>query len=429
MNKVVIPLTGETMYTDTLDNGLRVFLLPKAGFSQVYSTFTTNYGSIDRTFRLGSEDFITVPDGIAHFLEHKMFESEEGDVFHDFAMHGASANAFTSFDLTTYLFSCTEDVLENTNILLDFVQHPYFTEETVEKEKGIIGQEIRMYDDNPEWRAFFGLLRAMYHEHPVRVDIAGTVESIAQITKDTLYKCYNTFYHPSNMIFFAAGGFDPEQMMTTIRENQGEKQFPAAESIERSFPEEQTRVYEKETVAHLGVSQPRALVGWKDKEVGLKGRDLLARELLTGVILDVLFGRSSDFYQRMIDEELIDGQFSWEYELTPTYGYSIVGGNTTDPTTLLARMDELVESACKSGLPDVEFERCRRKAIGRVMASMDSPSYLARSFTSYYLRGADLFESVELLESFTLEAANRRVQSHFQPEQRAVSLVLPKGKA
>lgn len=417
----------ETLYTDKLDNGLSVFLLPKPGFQQTFATFTTQYGSMDRTFKAGdAADFMTVPDGIAHFLEHKMFASEAGDVFPLFAKHGASANAFTTFDTTSYLFSSTTDLYENTQTLLDFVQDPYFTDESVEKEKGIIGQEIQMYDDNPDWRAFFNLLRGMYKEHPVRIDIAGTVSSIADITKETLYQCYRTFYHPSNMVYFAAGGFDVEKMMAFIRENQQRKSFPAISSIEKWLPVEPTGVAEQKTEVHLSVSQPRCLIGWKDTNVGLTGRALLERELLIGVVLDTLFGRSSKLYHALIDEELIDQQFSWEYECTPTYGYSLVGGNTSDPDELALQVNRALQAVLTDGIPTEDFDRCRKKAIGRFMASLDSPSHIARTYTSYHFKQADMFETVDVLERMTVEAANEQAKGHFLSSQQAVSIVLPK---
>lgn len=225
---------GETVYQAQLKNGLQVVLLPKPGFAQTFVTFSTHYGSIDRTFRVGQEkDYTVVPDGIAHFLEHKMFESEQGDVFPQFSRYGASANAFTTFDLTSYLFSCTDNLKENLNLLLDFVQDPYFTDTNVEKEKGIIGQEIQMYNDNPDARVFYDLLKALYQEHPVRIEIAGTIDSIAKITKDTLYECYNTFYHPGNMVLFAVGGFDPETVFEWISANQDKKSFDKIPTIDR----------------------------------------------------------------------------------------------------------------------------------------------------------------------------------------------------
>ncbi len=224
----------ETLYYEQLDNGLDVYILPKNGFHKTFATFTTNYGSVDNEFiPLGKTEPVKVPDGIAHFLEHKMFESEDGDVFHTFGKQGASANAFTSFTRTAYLFSSTTNVNQNVETLLDFVQHPYFTDKTVEKEKGIIGQEITMYDDNPDWRAYFGTIENMYEKHPVKIDIAGTIPSINKITKEDLYTCYETFYHPSNMLLFIVGSVDPEEMMLLIRENQSDKTFPAPTGIER----------------------------------------------------------------------------------------------------------------------------------------------------------------------------------------------------
>ncbi|MDP4170520.1 MAG: pitrilysin family protein, partial [Bacillota bacterium] len=201
MESLMFEQLQEELYFEKMSNGLHVYILPKKGFNKTYATFTTKYGSVDNTFvPLGKEEFVKVPDGIAHFLEHKLFEKEDGDVFQQFSRQGASANAFTSFTRTAYLFSSTSSVEKNLETLIDFVQDPYFTEKTVEKEKGIIGQEITMYDDNPDWRLYFGLIQNLYKNHPVKIDIAGTIESISHITKDWLYECYHTFYHPSNML-------------------------------------------------------------------------------------------------------------------------------------------------------------------------------------------------------------------------------------
>lgn len=430
MNKTSYPEFHTEVFTETLANGLTVYLIPKPGFRQVFAAFTTKYGSIDSAFKTAGEtEFRYVPDGIAHFLEHKMFEEEEGDVFAEFAANGASANAFTSFDQTTYLFSCTDHILENTSTLLDFVQRPYFTHENVEKEKGIIGQEIRMYDDNPDWRGFFDLLRALFEKHPVRIDIAGTVESIAKIDRDTLYQCYQTFYHPSNMIFVVAGGFDVSTMIETIRSNQDAKTFPAAPQIERTFPEEPANVAKAETIAHLSVIQPRCLLGFKDSHAGLTGRTMMEQELLTGVILDTLFGRSSNLYDELIEAELIDQGFSWEYEVTPQYGYALVGGNTSQPDTVIQRIDEVIAHAMLHGLAEDDFERSRRKAIGRFMASLDQVSYVARTFTSYQLKDADLFATVEILENINLAMANQRIKEFFRKDGKSVSLVLPSAES
>ena len=212
MEKILFEQLQEELYYEKLANGLDVYILPKQGFNKSFATFTTKYGSVDNHFKsLEKQEFVQVPDGIAHFLEHKLFEKEDGDVFQQFSKQGASANAFTSFTRTAYLFSSTSEFEQNLTTLIDFVQDPYFSEKTVEKEKGIIGQEINMYDDNPDWRLYFGTIANMYHHHPVKIDIAGTVESIAPITKDMLYECYHTFYHPSNMLLFIIGPVDAER--------------------------------------------------------------------------------------------------------------------------------------------------------------------------------------------------------------------------
>ena len=256
MQTIEFQQLDETLYYKQLENGLDVYILPKKGFSKTFVTFTTKYGSIDRTFvPIGEEEPITVPDGIAHFLEHKMFEKEEGDVFQKFSEVGAQANAFTSFTRTAYLFSSTNHLYKSTETLLDFVQQPYFTEETVNKEKGIIGQEITMYDDQPDWRLYFGAIENMYHNHPVKIDIAGTIESIDKITAEHLYTCYNTFYHPSNMLLFVIGAVDPTEMMAFIEGNQKKKEFPEPTSLSRIFDEEPVEVAIKERELKMDVQQ------------------------------------------------------------------------------------------------------------------------------------------------------------------------------
>src|SRR3954466_11613071 len=254
MEKIEFNQIQEEIYHEKLENGLEVFILPKKGFNKTYATFTTKYGSIDNHFMpLEKSEFLKVPDGIAHFLEHKLFEKEDGDVFQQFSKQGASANAFTSFTRTAYLFSSTSNVEQNLETLMDFVQEPYFSEKTVEKEKGIIGQEITMYDDNPDWRLYFGLIQNLYRNHPVKIDIAGTIESISHITKDWLYECYNTFYHPSNMLLFITGPVDPESFMNQVKENQSKKDYKDMPEIKRKFETEPSQAAEKKQVLEMNV--------------------------------------------------------------------------------------------------------------------------------------------------------------------------------
>src|SRR5690625_3987746 len=230
MKQINYQTIAETLYQKTLDNGLNVYLLPRQEMEKTFAIFSTDYGSIDRTFvPIGHSEPITVPDGVAHFLEHKLFEKKDRDVFADFSKQGASANAYTSFTTTAYLFSATSTIEQNIETLIDFVQEPYFSDETVEQEKGIIAQEIMMYEDQPGWQLFMGTIKNMFHNHPVNIDIAGTVDSIEAITKEDLYVCYNTFYHPENMSLFIAGNIDPEAIMTLIEENQNRSEEHTSE--------------------------------------------------------------------------------------------------------------------------------------------------------------------------------------------------------
>ncbi|MBW4841642.1 MAG: insulinase family protein [Paenibacillaceae bacterium] len=414
----------ETLYRETMENGLQVYVLPKPGFQKTYATFSTKYGSIDNHFRVEGQEDIAVPDGIAHFLEHKMFEEPEGDIFATFASQGASANAFTSFDQTVYLFSATENIPANLETLVNFVQHPYFTDQNVEKEKGIIGQEIGMYRDNPDWRVYFGLIEAMYKVHPVHIDIAGTVESIGTITKETLYTCYNAFYHPSNMLLFVVGGVDPEEVFKLVRDNQAKKDYKPQGTIDRLFETEPQEVSEKRRESRLPVSQPKCLFGFKETRLGLTGEDLLKRDLATKLALDLLFGASTRLYQKLYDMDLISDSFGHEYNSNPNYAFSAIGGDTKDPDRMLAVIKEESEALLASGFRQEDFERARKKKIGGYLRMLNSPENIAHEFTRYNFRGGDLFAVLPIYESLTLEDINTRLREHIDWEQLAVSIVV-----
>lgn len=416
-------------YHEQLENGLDVYVIPKPGFAQTFALFTTKYGSIDREFVVpGETERTVVPDGIAHFLEHKMFEQESGeDVFNLFAKYGASPNAFTSFDMTAYLFSSTIAVKENLDILLNYVQDPYFTDENVEKEKGIIGQEIRMYDDNPGWVVYFNLLRGFYKQHPINIDIAGTVESISKITKETLYKCYNTFYHPSNMNLVIVGDVDPAAIHAAVRDNQAQKDFTRQPDIQRLLPEEGEEVAEPRVQVEMVVSIPKINFGYKDiKSSKLKGNDLLVNEYATAIGLEALFGKSSTLFNRLYESGLVDKQFGWSYDVTPFFAHSVFGGNSPEPEKLLETITAAFAEAAETGISAEDFERAKRKLIGQSLSDLDSPRAICRQFSAYNLRGIDYFETVPVLESLTLDQVNQRLREHLRPECFSASLVLPK---
>lgn len=411
----------ETLFMDQLDNGLQVYILPKKGFQKTYATFTTRYGSIDREFRVNGQ-LVKVPDGIAHFLEHKMFEEEEGDIFNTFAIQGAQTNAFTSFDRTTYLFSSTENIEKNLETLLNFVQHPYFTDENVEKEKGIIAQEIRMYDDNPDWRLYYGLLRALYQQHPIRIDIAGTVESIYQITKEQLYTCYETFYHPSNMVLFIVGGVEPNTIINLIKKNQSSKQFKPSPTIERIYPKEPETIYQSLNEIHLSVAMPKVLMGFKHDDLGLKGKEFIKAELKMQLLLELLFGKGTDVYSKLMNQGLIDEDFGFEFQIEQNYAFSLIGGNSKDPTKLVDQIKDVISNTKE--LDEQFFQRSKKKKIGDFLRKLNVSEFIANQFTRYLFNDANLFDILPVLEGFTVDDVNRTLQQ-LKEKNMAVTVVLP----
>jgi len=413
----------ETLYTETLPNGLTVFILPKQGFQKTYATFSTRYGSVDNHFQVEGGERKKVPDGIAHFLEHKMFEEPTGDIFSVFASQGASANAYTSFDRTVYLFSATGQIEDNLRTLIDFVQNPYFTDANVEKEKGIIGQEIKMYQDNADWRSYYGLIEAMYQKHPVHIDIAGTIESISQISKEMLYDCYRTFYHPSNMMLFIVGGVDPQRIIDIVRENQAAKTFQPQGQIHRFFEPEPMEVRASLKLTKLPVSLPKCLFGCKEPGQTAAGRELLRKELSMKVLLDALLSPSSAIYQSLYDEKLISDSFGSEYNISEQYAFSVMGGDTRDPELLVARVKEEIDKAKASGIQAAEFERSRKKKIGAYLRMLNSPEAIAGEFTKYRFKGVDFFDILPAYESLTLEEVNEQLRRHFDWSRLAVSVV------
>ncbi|WP_226034885.1 EF-P 5-aminopentanol modification-associated protein YfmH [Aquibacillus saliphilus] len=426
MKKTNYEQLKEVVYSEKLDNGLSVFLLPKKEMAKTFGIFSTDYGSIDQTFvPIGQEEPITVPDGIAHFLEHKLFEKEDRDVFQDFTKRGASANAFTSFTKTAYLFSATSSIEENMQTLLDFVQDPYFSEQSVEKEKGIIGQEITMYDDQPDWRSFFGTIQSLYQNHPVQIDIAGTIDSIAEITKDDLYTCYNTFYHPSNMSVFVAGNFEPESMMKLIKDNQSKKEFPVMSDIDRSFPDEPVEVAKKKHVIEMPVSVSKCLVGIKENVKDDSTEAFLKKDLLVDMLLDHFFSKSGEFYQELYDKDLIDNSFSFESNLERNFGFSILGGNTQKPDQLAEEIKGMLLKLKDFSLNEEQFERIKRKKIGHLLRAMNSLEFISTQFVHYNLLGIDLFEVVPAIEKLSVEEANNFLHQWIDEERIAVCQVIP----
>lgn len=427
MEKIEFAQLQEELYYEKLANGLKVYILPKKGFNKTFCTFTTNYGSVDNTFvPLDGSEFTQVPDGIAHFLEHKLFEKEDGDVFQDFSKQGASANAFTSFTRTAYLFSSTSNVANNLETLINFVQEPYFTEKTVEKEKGIIGQEITMYDDNPDWRLYFGLIENMFVNHPVKIDIAGTIESISHITKDMLYECYNTFYHPSNMLLFIVGPVDPEEYMAQIKENQNKKDYTNHSEIQRKFAEEPKHVNKEKQVLKMNVHTSKCLVGIKGIDVELSGKEMMKQEWSINLLLDFLFSESSENYQNLFQNGLIDDTFAYDYTQEHGFGFAMIGGDTSDPDGLEAAIKEILMKAKTGDFASETLERTKKKKIGAFLRAINSPEYIANQFTRYAFNEMNLFDVVPTVEEITVEDIKNAATKFLEEDRITTCQVVPK---
>ena len=430
MEKITFENLQETLFHEKLDNGLHVYILPKRGFSKTYVTFTTKYGSIDNTFiPRGKDEFVTVPDGIAHFLEHKMFDKEDGDVFQKFGVLGASANAFTSFTRTSYLFSTTENLYESTKVLLDFVQEPYFTKEKTDKEKGIIAQEITMYDDNPDWRNYFGAIQALYSEFPINIDIAGTVETIQDITAEHLYECYETFYHPSNMSVFVIGAVDPDEMMEFIRKDQAAKDFSEPEEIVRKYPDEPIEASEKEVFLEMDVLRPKFNFGIKCPNVDIEGEEMLRQDLAINLLMDILFGRTSDFYTNAYAEHLIDETYNYDFTLEKGFGFAMIGSDTEKPKELeTAITNSLRAQQMEWSISEEDLDRSRKRRIGQFMRSLNSIEFIANQFTQYNFNNMNLFDVVPALEKMTMKDLKDALALITNEESHSSMTIIPPTK-
>lgn len=407
MRKITYDQINETLYTEVLDNGLQVYLLPKAGYHKTYGLFSTNYGSLDNTFvPIGETELVTVPDGIAHFLEHKLFEKEAGDIFQVFGKQGASANAFTSFTKTSYLFSATDQIRLNLETLLDFVQEPYFTKESVDKEKGIIGQEIGMYQDDPYFLQFSGLLEQMYPNHPLAVDILGTVATIDQITAEDLYLCYRTFYQPSNMKLLVVGNIDPDEVMGWIKANQDQKEFPKATPIQRNFPKENLATIQKNASRKLPLSRSKGSLGIKGlvQDLPKDSRELLRFRYSLNLLLALLLGNTSSNYLRLYDEGIIDDSFGFEYDLDREFSFAAFFGDSDEPEAMIKAVSEiLLNFADDSEVNEANLTLLKKKMLGKYFQSLNSLEYIANQFTQSIFGDLTVFDVPAVIESITLE--------------------------
>ncbi|RIL35594.1 insulinase family protein [Staphylococcus equorum] len=408
MNEKYYKQIDEKVYEAELNNGLKLFIIPKKGFQKTFVTYTTQFGSLDNKFRPhGSDTYVTVPDGVAHFLEHKLFENEEEDLFTAFAEDNAQVNAFTSFDRTSYLFSATDNVDRNIKRLLTMVETPYFTKETVDKEKGIIEEEIKMYQEQPGYKLMFNTLKAMYETHPIRVDIAGSVESIYEITKDDLYLCYETFYHPSNMVLFVVGDVDAEHIYEVIAEHENKRDKVNQPQIVRDALNEKSEVNEFNVTESMKLQSPRLMLGFKNETLKNEPNEAyVKRDLEMTLFYEMVFGEETDFYQTLLNQDLIDETFGYQFVLEPTYSFSVITSATQYPDKLKALLLEELENT-QGKLSDAEaFNLLKKQFIGEFISGLNSPEYIANQYTKLYFEGVSLFDLLDIVESITLDSVN-----------------------
>ncbi len=403
MEKLYFKTLKETLYHETMDNGLEVFLLPKPGFEKTYGLFTTKFGAIDTTFvPINQDEMIKVEDGIAHFLEHKMFDMNGSDASDEFAKLGASTNAFTSSSRTAYLFSTTTNEYPCIELLLDFVQKLEITPDSVEKEKGIIGQEIKMYDDDPDWRVYFGSIQNLYCNHPVAVDIAGTVETVNNTTKEMLELCYNTFYHPSNMMLFVVGNIEADKAISVIKENQAKKDFEAAKEIVCQKNIEPCNIETKEEILTMDVEMNKIIVSIKINEILNDPKQKIRRELAINLLFDLLFSKSAKLYNEWLNKGIINDSFSANFTQERDYAFIQIGCDCDDYQTLKDHLFDLIEKFNDIEITKDDFERIKKKNIGLFINLFNGPESIANLFSRYYFEGTNALNLVDEIAKITL---------------------------
>ena len=412
-------LLCEEYYEINHESGLKIFVMPKKDYSGAFAMFVTKYGSVDTCFKTDKdENFTKVPEGIAHFLEHKLFESEELDAFERFEKTGASANAFTSFDRTCYIFQCSDNFDESLEILLDFVKAPYFTEETVKKEQGIIGQEIRMYQDSPDWKVLFNLLQGIYHSNPVKIDIAGTVESIAEITADLLYSCYNTFYNLSNMALAVAGNVTPQQVLSVA-----DKVLKREESVQikQIIPEESETIVKAYTEEVMNVDIPKFALGFKEHHsTPIRS----AKETVCmNILLDIIAGKVSPLYEKMLSEGLINPSFSAEYFIGRGFAVPMFMGESADPEKVRDEIFERIDELKKNGISDEDFEISKKRLYGLEIRAFNEVDDLANNIVDCYFNGCTLFDSIMCYKTITKTDIEKTLENSFDINKACLSVI------
>lgn len=396
MRSAYYPELDETLYRDTLPNGLTVLVVPRKGFTKKLAYFVTDYGSIHTDFTLEGKTY-HAPAGVAHYLEHKMFDLPGGrDVSAEFAAMGAMTNAFTSYDMTAYYFSCTGHFEDCLRLLLEFVSTPYFTPESVEKERGIIDQEIGMNEDAPDSVVFESLMQAMYENHPIRIPILGTSQTIREITAQTLYDCHRAFYTPGNMVLCVIGDVDPESVAAIAREMLGDERKEVGKKI-RNWPESVV-CPRKETTAAMEVAMPTCNLAFKCEPLG-SGDEAVRMEMVADLAAEALFGESSPLYLKLYEEGIIDSSFGGGFEIIDGCAMLLCSGDSDDPRAIREAVLGQAKHLAAEGIPEKDFQRMRRSALGRRIRALDSFDSTCFRLCAYHFDHFDFFRFPEIYES------------------------------
>lgn len=413
----------EKEYIEKLENGMTVIIIAKPELDKKYVIWGTHFGSIDNRFIMPeTKEEVFIPDGVAHFLEHKMFEQPDGTNSLDALMAmGIDANAYTTNDHTAYLFECTDNFYEGLDELMDYVQHPYFTEENVEKEKGIIAQEIKMYDDEPGWRLYINAMDCMYKENPIKIDIAGSVESISKINPDVLYKCYNTFYNPSNMIMVVCGNFKPEEILEEIKRRllPHKKQ----EEIKRIYPEKEKVINKKYNEQEMEVSIPLFAFGIKDVEDNNNKEELVKKHIAIEILLNMIIGKSSDAYKELYSEGILLSEPDLDYEFSDEYAHILISGQSKNPEKVRSKLEEEIEKYKINGLNEENFSRISKKVYGDYVVEYNNVGDIARMFLADKMKGINSFDYIEKYTTVTKEYTEDVLKNVFKKENMVMSVI------
>ncbi len=416
------PRVGECVYRQVLENGLTVFVFPKPEHGKSYAFFATNYGGMDMRFCLNGQWHDT-PAGVAHFLEHKMFDTQDGNALQDLASNGASPNAFTSNAITGYYFESTQKFEENLRILLSFVSIPWFTEESVDKEQGIIAQEIRMIEDDPQWQVYTGMMSGLYKNHPIRTSVAGSVESISHITADTLYACHKAFYDPANMVLCVAGNVDPERVCAVAREI---LPAPSGMEVARDYGQSEPEGVAQPLVERsMEVAAPLFQLAFKGDPLP-HGEQSLRIQLLGELTAKALVGRSTQLYARLYEQGLINSEFGCGCEVYPGCAFLYAGGESRDPQQVRALVMEEAARLVREGIDEDLWRRLKKAAYGKRVRALNSLENLCVDQAQSFFFGVDSLAFPEVFDRLSAQDARQLLERWVTQERATLSVVWPK---